>query len=152
LDSLIQCVTRFYISLLHTHTLMSTVMSSLPLLGSGFQRWAFPFLWVPELSQASAISFQQQQLTTTETQQLSDCQLVLLITSRHGPSRKHRSSVAVQLLLSYGITYSIFACASICTDCAENTIPLLLVTARCVVTAGSCDSTVLALSHNVHYC
>jgi hypothetical protein len=41
----------------HTRTLMSIVTSSLPLLGNGFQRWTFPFLWVPEWSPASAISF-----------------------------------------------------------------------------------------------
>jgi hypothetical protein len=31
-----------------THTLRSAVTSSMPLLGSGFQRQTFPFLWVPE--------------------------------------------------------------------------------------------------------
>jgi hypothetical protein len=36
------------------------------LLGSGFQRLMFPFLWVTELFPASATSFYQQQLTTTE--------------------------------------------------------------------------------------
>jgi hypothetical protein len=42
----------------HTHILVSTVTSSLPLLGSGFQRWTFfPFLCVPELFPASATSF-----------------------------------------------------------------------------------------------
>jgi hypothetical protein len=40
------------------------------LLGSGFERWTFLFLWVPELPSASAPSFSQQQLTTTESQQL----------------------------------------------------------------------------------
>jgi hypothetical protein len=40
-----------------THKLMSTVTSSLSLLGSGFQRRTFPFLWVPELSPVSAASF-----------------------------------------------------------------------------------------------
>jgi hypothetical protein len=29
------------------------------LLGSGFQRWTYPFLWVPELSLSSATSFSQ---------------------------------------------------------------------------------------------
>jgi hypothetical protein len=51
-----------------THTLVSTVTSSLPLLCSGFQRRTFPFLWVPERFPASATSFSQQQLTTTELQ------------------------------------------------------------------------------------
>jgi hypothetical protein len=32
-----------------SHTLVSTVTPSLPLLGSGFQRWTFPFLLVPEI-------------------------------------------------------------------------------------------------------
>jgi hypothetical protein len=35
-----------------THTLVSTVTSSLPLLGSGFQRRTFPFFWAPELSRS----------------------------------------------------------------------------------------------------
>jgi hypothetical protein len=58
----------------------------------------------------------------------------------HGPHRKHRSSVAVQLLLSDGMAYSIVSCAAIGADCAKNIIPLLLFTGRCIVTADSCDS------------
>jgi hypothetical protein len=50
----------------HTHTSVSTVTSSLPLLGSGFQRRNLLFLWVPGLSPASATSFLQQQNTRTE--------------------------------------------------------------------------------------
>jgi hypothetical protein len=46
--------------------LVSTVTSSLPLHGSGFQRRTLPFLWVPELSLASATSFSYQQFRTTE--------------------------------------------------------------------------------------
>jgi hypothetical protein len=60
---------------------------------------------------------------------------VLLITSRLGPHRKQLSSVAVQLLLNSGITHFIFACASICTNCQENAIPLLLQRSRNLVTA-----------------
>jgi hypothetical protein len=41
----------------HTRTLVPTVTSSLPLLSSGFQLRTFPFLWIPELSPASATSF-----------------------------------------------------------------------------------------------
>jgi hypothetical protein len=52
----------------------------------------------------------------------------------------------VQLLFSDGVTYSIVAYASIGMDCAENTIPLLLITGRCLVTACCCDSTILGLS------
>jgi hypothetical protein len=99
-----QPVTTLHSSLLHTLGLLS--MSSLLLLRSGFQRWIFPFLWVPEWSLASATSFSQQQLTMTGPQQLSNSSLtlqltdwlVLLITSWHGPCRKQRSSVAEQLL------------------------------------------------------
>jgi hypothetical protein len=60
LDSLIQRVT---IQFTVTHTLLSTVTYSLPLLGSGYQRRTFPFLWVSELSLASATSFSLQLLT-----------------------------------------------------------------------------------------
>jgi hypothetical protein len=42
--------------------------------------------------------------------------------------------------------YCFVACAAIGTNCSENIIPLLLFTGRCLVTAGCCDSTVLALS------
>jgi hypothetical protein len=55
-----------------THTLVSTVTSLLPLLGSGFQQRPF-FLWVPELSSASSSNFQQQLLTAAEPQQFSNC-------------------------------------------------------------------------------
>jgi hypothetical protein len=55
-----------------THTPISTVTTSLPLLGGSFQRWTSPFLWVPELSPVSATSFSQQQLTTTEPMQFSN--------------------------------------------------------------------------------
>jgi hypothetical protein len=54
-----------------THTLVSTVTSSLSLLGNRFQRQMFPFLYVSELSPASASSFSQQQPPTTEQQQSS---------------------------------------------------------------------------------
>jgi hypothetical protein len=70
--TLIRRVTTLYSSLLHTHThththtLVFTVKSSLRLLGSGFQREAFPFLCVPELSLTSATSLSQQQLTMTK--------------------------------------------------------------------------------------
>jgi hypothetical protein len=50
----IQSVATLRNTLLHTHarTIVSTVMSSLPLLGSGFQAPTadFPFFWVPKLS------------------------------------------------------------------------------------------------------
>jgi hypothetical protein len=41
----------------HIHAPVSTVTSSLPLLGSGFQPRTFLFLWVSKLSPASATSF-----------------------------------------------------------------------------------------------
>jgi hypothetical protein len=40
-----------------TYTLVFTFTSSLPLLGDGFQRRTFPFIWVPELFSASVSSF-----------------------------------------------------------------------------------------------
>jgi hypothetical protein len=55
-------------------------------------------------------------------------------------------SVAAQLLLSDDTTYSIVACAAIGTNCAENTIPILLFNVRCLVTADWCDSTIFVLS------
>jgi hypothetical protein len=55
-----------------TDTLVSTVTSLLPLLGSGFQRRTFPFFCIPELPPFSATGFSQQQLTTTEPQQSSN--------------------------------------------------------------------------------
>jgi hypothetical protein len=65
-----QRVTTVCRSLLNTPVF--TVTSSLLLLDNGFQRLTFPFLWVSELSLAATISFQEQQLKTTEPQQLSD--------------------------------------------------------------------------------
>jgi hypothetical protein len=40
----------------YTHTLVSTVISFLPLLGIGFQRLKFPFLLVLELSPANLLT------------------------------------------------------------------------------------------------
>jgi hypothetical protein len=67
------------LTITHTHTcmhawmlslsLLFTVTSSLSLLGSHFQQWTFPFIWVSELAPATATSFYQQQLTTAEPQQ-----------------------------------------------------------------------------------
>jgi hypothetical protein len=58
-----------------------------------------------------------------------------LCLSRHGPLRKHRSSVAVHLLLIGGMTCDIVACAVIGTYRAENTVPLLLLTNHYLATA-----------------
>jgi hypothetical protein len=52
----------------------------------------------------------------------------------------------MQLLLSDGMTYSIVACAAISMDYAQNTIPLLLFTSCCLVTAGCRNSTTGALN------
>jgi hypothetical protein len=89
----------------HTHTLVSTAISTLSLPGSGFQHWIISFLWVSQLSPASATSFSQQQLTTTVPQQSSDWLTDWLTHSlthssltgptcnnRHGLCRKHHSS------------------------------------------------------------
>jgi hypothetical protein len=66
--------------------------------------------------------------------------LVLLITSYR---------VAVQLLLSNGITYSVTGCTAVGTDCAENIIPLLF-TGCGLVMADRRDSAILALSKYAH--
>jgi hypothetical protein len=107
-----------------TYTLVSTVTSLLPLLGSGFQQRKFLFFSVLELFPASTTRFSQQQFTMTRPQQPSNwltdllnsltshffrvrvtlrpalySQVVrldpkplkkVLITSWHGPHRKHR--------------------------------------------------------------
>jgi hypothetical protein len=57
------------------------------------------------------------------------------MTSRHVSHRKHHSSVAVQLLLSDGMAYSIVVRAAIGTDRVENIILLLLFTGHCLATA-----------------
>jgi hypothetical protein len=75
----------------------------------------------------------------------------MLTSSQYGPRRKHRSSVAVQSLLSDGMMYSIVACTSIDTDCTENTIPLLFM-GHCQVVAGCYDSTILASSKYATVC
>jgi hypothetical protein len=55
-DTACDCTIQFTL----THTLVSTDPSSLSLLGSAFQRRTLRFLWVPELSSASATSVSQQ--------------------------------------------------------------------------------------------
>jgi hypothetical protein len=50
------------------------------------------------------------------------------------------------LLLSGGMMYFIVACTAIRMGHAENTISLLLLTGRCLVMVGCCDSTILALN------
>jgi hypothetical protein len=92
----------------YTRTLVSTVTSSLPLLGSGFQRWTLTFLWVPELSSASAVSFQQQRLnhssslivTQSQSQSQSDI-------ATDGQSVSHMGFMTRYLLLfdSYGLVF-----------------------------------------------
>jgi hypothetical protein len=52
----------------------------------------------------------------------------------------------MQLLLSNGMKCPLVAYAAMGTDCAENTIPLVLFTRSCLVTAGCCDSRITALS------
>jgi hypothetical protein len=82
---------------------------------------------------------------------LPACLPTLLIKFWHGPHRKHRSFVAVRLLHSGGMTYSIVMCTAIGMDRAENTIPLLFA-GHCLVMAGCCDSTILALSEYTKLC
>jgi hypothetical protein len=53
---IIQTARDYILQLTIAHTL-PTVTYLLLLLGSGFQRQTFPFLWIPGLSPVSAISF-----------------------------------------------------------------------------------------------
>jgi hypothetical protein len=71
--------TLWYSAWIHftVHTLVSTVGSSLPLLGSGFQRRIFPFLWVPELpasySNSSQCLNRSSPVTNSLIHQPTDC-------------------------------------------------------------------------------
>jgi hypothetical protein len=88
-----------------SHTVL-TVTSSLPLLGSGFQKRTIPFLWVPELSWAPASSSSQQlspsgYLTNTSTNSQNESPLTCPaynIWAR--TAQKHRSCVALYGTLS----------------------------------------------------
>jgi hypothetical protein len=88
-----------------THTLVSTVTSSLPLLGSGFQRRSspssgFPNCPRPQLPASNSSSSQRLSTNTplshspTNSIHLNrtNSTVCLLITSRHGPHRKHSSN------------------------------------------------------------
>jgi hypothetical protein len=103
---------------------VSTVTPPLSLLGSGFKR--FPL-------SSQTISFLSYQFLTA--------------TAHNGPRRKHRPSVAVQLLLNNGMTYRIVVSAAISEVSAEDTILLLLFMGRCQVKDSCFDSTILALSN-----
>jgi hypothetical protein len=107
--------------------------------GNSFQLQAIPFLWL--ISLALATSFSQQQLTATEpsspltyspTNSTTPNSPAYNTSAR--PHRKHRAAVAVRLLFSGGMAYSIVACAGIGTNRAENTSPQLLFMGRYLVT------------------
>jgi hypothetical protein len=91
------------------HTLCNSLQHVLNLLsllclhhssGNGFQRRTFPFLWVPELSPASATATLADWLTNQPTNQPTNRPSDWLLTSQYGPRRKHFSAVAVPLLRS----------------------------------------------------
>jgi hypothetical protein len=82
-----QRVTTLYISLLYI--LVSTLTSSLPLLGNGFTRQTFPFALRPLSVFGLSYQLQQQQLTTTEPQSsLTTNAKQSCLSSRHGRCRK----------------------------------------------------------------
>jgi hypothetical protein len=109
-------ITHTYIPLLHftnhyrTHQVFSFCYTlHQPLPGSGFQLRAFSFRWISELPQASTTSFSQKLLTTEPqrlpnllqfTHQPTNTSLTDSSTYWHGPRRKHRFSIALQLLFS----------------------------------------------------
>jgi hypothetical protein len=78
----------------HTHILASTVTSSLPLLGNGYQQKTFRFVWVPEVSPASSSNSSQRLDGSSPLTNSIHSPL------RHGPLRRHLSFVSVQFLLS----------------------------------------------------
>jgi hypothetical protein len=102
-------MTALYNSPLHTHTHTHTHTSSPPLLGSGFQRRTFPFplgsqtvpFLIYQLLTTTATTTEPQQFSNLLTQSLTKqptqvtLLTLLLKASRHGPCRKHRSSVSV---------------------------------------------------------
>jgi hypothetical protein len=106
LDSLIQRVTTPYSTLLHTHThththtIVFTVTSSLPLLGSDFQKRTFPSSEFPNGPQPQ-----------------------LPAPNRNSSQRLILSSSLPHSLIHFG------------TDRIESTVPLLLFTGRCLLTA-----------------
>jgi hypothetical protein len=67
-DTVCDYTLRFTITHTHTPTRTHTrVMSSLLLLGSGFQWWMFPYLWGSKFSLASANSNSSQQLNPSSS-------------------------------------------------------------------------------------
>jgi hypothetical protein len=62
----------------------------------------------------------------------------VLITTRHGPRRKHIFYCSA-IVAKHGMTYYNVASSAIGTECAENTIPLFFFAGSCLVTAGCCD-------------
>jgi hypothetical protein len=101
----------------YTHIAVPAATSSLSLLGSGFQRRTFPFLWVPELSRpqlpaSNSNSSQQLNLNSPLTHWLH--WLVLLITSRHEPLLLLTGSSQVTAVIQLLISRPLFSNESIC--------------------------------------
>jgi hypothetical protein len=132
-----------------THICVPTVMSSLSLLGSGFNGEPSPscgLLNGPRLQLSACNSNSSQRLYFSSSLTDWGSWLDLYITSLQELRRKHHYYDAVKLLLSDGMTYSIIACATIGRDCAEYIIILLLYTGLCLARVGCCDYTIFALS------
>jgi hypothetical protein len=79
----------FRSSLQHALSLRRLLSLHLSLSDNGFQRQTLPFLWVAELSPASATGSQQLNCSTSLNSSALHSQIFLRITSRHGPHRKH---------------------------------------------------------------
>jgi hypothetical protein len=86
----LQHTTRDYtLQITITHRLVFSATVFTELLGSGFQRLTFPFLWFPKLFPASASSFCNCQLTACRLSLGSWSSLYIY--SRHRLHRKHFS-------------------------------------------------------------
>jgi hypothetical protein len=98
----------FYNSLQHALSLFSLLCLNQSLSSNGFQRRTFPLLWIPELSPCLSYqltaTFHKARTSDSLTQRPTHFAsvnsnalhslIVLLITPRHGPHRKHRPYVA----------------------------------------------------------
>jgi hypothetical protein len=97
LNSLIRRVTTLY-----THTSVHSQVFTSRYSVAASNGGRSPFLWIPEMYPVSATSFSQQQLTTTEPQQLSHW---LTNSFTHQPTQLN----SVKLILANCPTYSISA-------------------------------------------
>jgi hypothetical protein len=118
-----QLVTMIYKSLSHTRLVFSVTVFT-ALLGSSFQWWMFPFLWIPKLSLASTTSISL--LTTANLNWLTACRLSLtLYSSTHNGSWSLLYSLGMERTENTASNHSsVIALASVVAHHATATEPL----------------------------